>query len=130
MQLFAETFPGPYDQGMPKPSPRKQFYLAHIEQCLDAARLTPRQRTLAESVTWSKLRCYARHLDRSNVEEWTEFALAHGMLVVEQAAKLGRPRVPKAQQLQDFVLHLTRPVRQRLIDALELRGRMHYEGRW
>lgn len=65
-------------------SPRKRYYVAHIERHLEVARLGPRQRERAMEPGWSKVRLYAHLLDRENYDEWTEFALANPVEVVAQ----------------------------------------------
>lgn len=101
---------------------RRSYYLRHIEACLDAARLGARQRERVMAPGWSKVRLYARHLDRDNFEAWTEFALANPMEVVRQAAQRGRPRVPRDERVRTLVFRLPVGVRDELIEALRLRG--------
>jgi hypothetical protein len=71
---------------------------------------------------WSKVRLYARHLDRENHEAWTAFALANPMEVVAQAARRGRPRVPRDERVRTIMFRLPVGVRDELIEALRERG--------
>jgi hypothetical protein len=101
---------------------RKRFYLKHIETCMDAARLGARQRERVMEPGWSKVRLYARHIDRDNIDAWTEFALANPMEVVRQAAERGRPRVPSGDRIRTILFRLPVRVRDELIEALQERG--------
>jgi len=99
---------------------RHSYYLAHIEACLDAARLGPRQRERVMEAGWTKLKAYARLIDRSNFDEWTSFALGNPIEVVEQAARRGRPSVPRTP-VQSIMFRVRRPVKDALVAALERR---------
>ncbi len=100
---------------------RTRFYLKHIEACLDAQRFGPRQRERIESVGRTKLQHYVRFLDRDNYERWTAFAKSNPVESVEQAARRGRPAVPR-EPVRSFVLRIPEPLRDRLREAIE--GRM------
>lgn len=109
---------------MTKPdSPRKRYYLSHIERCLEQARLGPRQRERVMSVGWSKVRHYCHLLDRENYETWTKFADDNPVETVQLAALRGKPRIPQREKVRTLVFRLPVRVRDQLINVL----REHYD---
>jgi hypothetical protein len=90
---------------------------------MDAARLGARQRERIMAPGWSKVRLYARHLDRDNFEKWTVFAERNDVTVevVRQAADRGRPGMPR-EPVKTLTFRLPVAVRDELIEALRLRG--------
>ncbi len=109
---------------------RLGYYLAHIDACLDRARLGPKQREHVMSAGWSKVRLYARLLDRTNYRAWTRFALENRAEVVAQAVRVGLPYVVKGDLVVTFTLRLGEDTRDKLVAALADRGREHHEGKW
>jgi hypothetical protein len=85
---------------------------------------------LLRDVGYTKLRFLAPHVRPGTADRWIKEARAKRTLVIIQEYDGRRRRVPEAEQLQDFVLHLTKAVRDDLIRALGDRGREHHEGRY
>jgi len=107
---------------------RKAYYLAHIEECLGAARLGPRQVERAWEPGWTKLKEYSRHLTRRNVEDWTTFALRYPFEVVQQAARRGRPSIARTP-IKSIMFRLHKPLRDLFILALTERGWVEEPGK-
>jgi hypothetical protein len=100
---------------------RHSYYLAHIRECLEEARLNPHRKQIMEP-GWSKVRLYAHLLTEDNYEAWTEFAGDNTAEVVAQAAARGRPSVPRDEKIRTILFRLPVGVRTELIQALQERG--------